>query len=542
MTNPHDPEVGGAGKDAGTANRPAEYAAKGQRPKPSPAAIANAEGAPTDIVGSFRYAFSSLRRLRMEVFGGLVVALALIPEAISFSILAGVDPRMGLFASFTMAVTIAFTGGRPAMISGAAGAIALVIVPLVAEHGVDYLIATVVLAGVLQILLAAAGVAKLMRFIPRQVMVGFVNALAILIFMAQVPHLIGVPWLVYPLVAVGILIMVFFPRVTTVIPAPLIAILVISVVVVVAGWRVPNVGDQGELPNSLPELLIPDIPWNLETLQIIAPYAVAVAFVGLMESLLTAKLVDDITEVHSDKTRESWGQGVGNIVSGFFGGMGGCAMIGQTMIGVREAGSRTRLSTLLAGIFLLILVVSLGDIVGLIPMAALVAVMIMVSVGTMDWHSIKPRTLRLMPRSETAVMLVTVAVTVFTGNLAIGVGLGVLTAMVMFARRVAHMVQVEKVSEVDVDHDGTIDERTYRITGELFFASSNDLVYHFDYAGDPDHVILDLTQADVWDASTVATLDAIRTKYEAKGKELTVIGLDGQSRDRLERLSGRLGD
>ena len=542
MTNPHDPEVGGAGKDAGTANRPAEYAAKGQRPKPSPAAIANAEGAPTDIVGSFRYAFSSLRRLRMEVFGGLVVALALIPEAISFSILAGVDPRMGLFASFTMAVTIAFTGGRPAMISGAAGAIALVIVPLVAEHGVDYLIATVVFAGVLQILLAAAGVAKLMRFIPRQVMVGFVNALAILIFMAQVPHLIGVPWLVYPLVAVGILIMVFFPRVTTVIPAPLIAILVISIVVVVAGWRVPNVGDQGELPNSLPELIIPDIPWNLETLQIIAPYAVAVAFVGLMESLLTAKLVDDITEVHSDKTRESWGQGVGNIVSGFFGGMGGCAMIGQTMIGVREAGSRTRLSTLLAGIFLLILVVSLGDIVGLIPMAALVAVMIMVSVGTMDWHSIKPRTLRLMPRSETAVMLVTVAVTVFTGNLAIGVGLGVLTAMVMFARRVAHMVQVEKVSEVDVDHDGTIDERTYRITGELFFASSNDLVYHFDYAGDPDHVILDLTQADVWDASTVATLDAIRTKYEAKGKELTVIGLDGQSRDRLERLSGRLGD
>ncbi len=559
MTNPHDPEVGGVGKDvgaapaepaasapaaapAGIANRPAEYAAKGQRPKPSPAAIANAEGAPTDIVGSFRYAFSSLRRLRMEVFGGLVVALALIPEAISFSILAGVDPRMGLFASFTMAVTIAFTGGRPAMISGAAGAIALVIVPLVAEHGVDYLIATVVLAGVLQILLAAAGVAKLMRFIPRQVMVGFVNALAILIFTAQLPHLIGVPWLVYPLVAVGILIMVFFPRVTTVIPAPLIAILVISIVVVVAGWRVPNVGDQGELPNSLPELLIPDIPWNLETLQIIAPYAVAVAFVGLMESLLTAKLVDDITEVHSDKTRESWGQGVGNIVSGFFGGMGGCAMIGQTMIGVREAGSRTRLSTLLAGIFLLILVVSLGDIVGLIPMAALVAVMIMVSVGTMDWHSIKPRTLRLMPRSETAVMLVTVAVTVFTGNLAIGVGLGVLTAMVMFARRVAHMVQVEKVSEVDVDHDGTIDERTYRITGELFFASSNDLVYHFDYAGDPDHVILDLTQADVWDASTVATLDAIRTKYEAKGKELTVIGLDGQSRDRLERLSGRLGD
>lgn len=478
----------------------------------------------------------------MEIFGGLVVALALIPEAISFSILAGVDPRMGLFASFTMAVTIAFTGGRPAMISGAAGAIALVIVPLVAEHGVDYLIATVVLAGVLQILMAAVGVAKLMRFIPRQVMVGFVNALAILIFMAQVPHLIGVPWLVYPLVVAGIAIMVLFPRLTTVVPAPLIAILVISVVVVAAGWRVPNVGDQGELPNSLPELLIPDIPWDLGTLWIIAPYAVAVALVGLMESLLTAKLVDDITEVHSDKTRESWGQGVGNLVSGFFGGMGGCAMIGQTMIGVREAGARTRLSTLLAGIFLLILVVSLGDIVGLIPMAALVAVMIMVSFGTMDWRSISPRTLRVMPLSETAVMLVTVAATVITHNLAIGVILGVVTAMIMFARRVAHMVSIEKVGEADVTGDGIIDVRTYKVRGQLFFASSNDLVYRFDYSGDPDRVTLDLSEADVWDASTVATLDAIRTKYEAKGKELTVIGLDGQSRDRLERLSGRLGD
>lgn len=496
---------------------------------------------PTGVVPSFRAAFSSPARLRTEVLAGLVVALALIPEAISFSILAGVDPRVGLFASFTMAVTIAFTGGRPAMISAATGAIALVVAPVVADHGLDYLIATVLLAGVMQILLSLAGVARLMRFIPRSVMVGFVNALAILIFMAQIPHLVGVPWLVYPLVAVGIAVMVFFPRLTTVIPAPLIAIVAITIVVVSVGWSVPNVRDQGELPASLPTLLLPDVPITVETLQIIAPFALAMALVGLMESLMTAKLVDDITETHSDKTREGWGQGVANLVTGFFGGMGGCAMIGQTMINVKASGARTRLSTLLAGVFLLILVVALGDIVGLIPMAALVAVMIMVSVGTMDWHSVHPRTLRLMPLSETLVMVVTVAATVWTHNLAIGVILGVVTAMIMFARRVAHMTTIEKVAELDTDHDGAVETRTYRVTGELFWASSNDLVYQFDYADDPEHVVLDLTDADIWDASTVATLDAVQQKYAAKGKTLSVIGLDGASQERLDKLSGRLG-
>lgn len=496
---------------------------------------------PTGVVPSFRAAFSSPARLRTEVLAGLVVALALIPEAISFSILAGVDPRVGLFASFTMAVTIAFTGGRPAMISAATGAIALVVAPVVADHGLDYLIATVLLAGVMQILLSLAGVARLMRFIPRSVMVGFVNALAILIFMAQIPHLVGVPWLVYPLVAVGIAVMVFFPRLTTVIPAPLIAIVAITIVVVSVGWSVPNVRDQGELPASLPTLLLPDVPITVETLQIIAPFALAMALVGLMESLMTAKLVDDITETHSDKTREGWGQGVANLVTGFFGGMGGCAMIGQTMINVKASGARTRLSTLLAGVFLLILVVALGDIVGLIPMAALVAVMIMVSVGTMDWHSVHPRTLRLMPLSETLVMVVTVAATVWTHNLAIGVILGVVTAMIMFARRVAHMTTIEKVAELDTDHDGAVETRTYRVTGELFWASSNDLVYQFDYADDPEHVVLDLTDADIWDASTVATLDAVQQKYAAKGKTLSVIGLDGASQERLDMLSGRLG-
>ena len=491
-----------------------------------------------------RAALRSPRQLKTEIFGGLVVALALIPEAISFSILAGVPPQVGLFSSFVMAVTIAVVGGRPAMITAATGAIALVIAPVAHEHGLDYFIATVILAGVIQIVLALLGVAKLMRFIPRSVMTGFVNALAILIFIAQLPHLFGedIPVIVYPLVLVGLVIMVLVPRLTSVVPAPLIAIVLLTIVVVVSGWKLPNVSDQGELPESLPELFIPNVPLTLETLQIIAPFALAMAIVGIMESLMTAKLVDDITDTHSNKTRESWGQGIANIASGFFGGMGGCAMIGQTMINVKQSGARTRISTFLAGIFLLVLVVTLNDIVGLIPMAALVAVMIMVSVATFDWHSIRPSTLRLMPWSETAVMLVTVIATVATHNLAVGVILGVLTAMMLFARRVAHMVHIEKVWETDVDDDGTIDIRRYAVTGELFWASSNDLVYQFDYAGDPGIVIIDLTAADIWDASTVASLDAVQSKYAARDKEARIIGLDGASLQRLERLSGKLGD
>ncbi|WP_241228288.1 SulP family inorganic anion transporter [Corynebacterium hylobatis] len=496
----------------------------------------------TGIVASFRHAFSSPARLRMEVLGGLVVALALIPEAISFSVLAGVDPRVGLFASVTMAVTIAFTGGRPAMISAATGAVALVIAPVMRDHGFEYFIATVILAGIIQIAMAALGVAKLMRFIPRSVMTGFVNALGILIFAAQLPYLWDVPWLVYPLFAAGIAIMLFFPRITSVIPAPLVTIVVLTALVVAAGWVVPNVSDMGELPSSLPEFFLPAVPLNFETLQIIGPYAFAMALVGLMESLMTAKLVDDITDVHSDKTRESWGQGVANIVTGFFGGMGGCAMIGQTLVNVRQSGARTRLSTLLAGVFLLIFVVALGDLVGLIPMAALVAIMVLVSLGTIDWHSLKPRTLRLMPLSETAVMLVTVVGTLATNNLAVGVILGVLTAMIMFARRVAHMVSIEKVSELDVDDDGQIDIRTYRVTGQLFWASSNDLVYQFDYNDTASHIVIDLSGAEVWDASTVATLDAVQQKFQARGKIVDIIGLDGQSKYRVDKLSGKLGD
>ena len=477
----------------------------------------------------------SPRLLRVEVLSGLVVALALIPEAISFSIIAGVDPRVGLFASFTMAVSIAFLGGRPAMISAATGAVALVIAPVVREHGFDYLIATVILAGVLQVALGVSGVARLMRFIPRSVMVGFVNALAILIFLAQVPHLVHVPWAVYPLVAVGIAVMVLLPRATKAVPAPLVAIVVLTLFTVFAAVAVPTVGDEGQLPRSLPSLFVPHVPFTLETLRIIGPYALAMALVGLLESLMTAKLVDDITDTHSSKTREAWGQGAANVITGFFGGMGGCAMIGQTMINVKASGARTRLSTFLAGSFLLVLVVGLGDVVGVIPMAALVAVMIMVSVGTFDWHSIQPGTLRRMPRSETVVMVSTVAVVVATHNLAIGVVVGVLVAMVMFARRVAHFTEV-----VDVAHPDD-DTRVYAVTGELFFASSNDLVYQFDYANDPRNVVIDMSQSHIWDASTVATLDAIETKYARYGKTVTITGMNASSTERHERLAGHLG-
>lgn len=503
---------------------------------PAPAPVPVVAAPEADEAHSVRAALRSPRRLRTEVLAGLVVALALIPEAISFSIIAGVDPRVGLFASFTMAVTIAFVGGRPAMISAATGAIALVIAPLVRDHGLDYLIAAVILGGLVQIAFSLLGVAKMMRFIPRSVMVGFVNALAILIFMAQLPHLQDVPWLVHPMVAVGIAIMVFLPRVMTVVPAPLVAIVLLTLVTVTASLTLPTVKDEGQLPESLPELLIPSVPLNLETLQIIAPYAITMALVGLLESLLTAKLVDDVTDTHSNKTREAWGQGVANIVTGFFGGMGGCAMIGQTMINVKASGARTRISTFLAGVFLLILVVGLGDVVGTIPMAALVAVMIMVSVGTFDWHSIHPATLRRMPLSETAVMLATVLVTVFTHNLAYGVLTGVVVAALMFVRRVAHLTTVTRLDASDDD-----DERVYAVEGELFFASSNDLVYQFDYSGDPRNIVIDMSGAHIWDASTVATLDAIETKYRARGKNVRIVGMNPDSAARHERLAGNLG-
>nr|WP_246815867.1 SulP family inorganic anion transporter [Corynebacterium sp. HMSC28B08] len=388
---------------------------------------------PLGVIPSFRFAFRSPQRLRMEVFGGIAVSLALIPETIAFSVLAGVDPAVGLYTSAIMAIAIAFTGGRPAMITAAAGAVALVSAPLVKAHGVEYLIAAALLAGIIQIILGVAGVAKLMKFITLPVMRGFVNALGILIFTAQLEHVIDKPWIVFVLLAIGIALMLVVPRFLRAIPAPLVVVVLVTIVAVVAGWRVPTVGDMGDLPRALPHVHLPQVPLEWHTFRIIAPYAVAMAIVGLVESLLTAQLVDEITDTPSSKTREACGLGVANIAGGVFGGMGGCAMIGQTMIGVNDSGARTRLSAFVAGLSLLVLLLLFNDAVGAIPMIALVAVMMVVAVRTVNWRSVDPRRVARMPWTETVVMVVTVVPTLLTHNLAVGVVLGSVLAVV-FAR------------------------------------------------------------------------------------------------------------
>jgi SulP family sulfate permease len=497
----------------------------------------------------------SATRWRIEILAAMVVGIALIPEAISFSVIADVDPRVGLFASFTMAVTIAIVGGRRAMISAATGSTALVLASVSKAHGVDYLVAAVLLAGLIQVALGVLGVAKLMRYVPRSVSVGFVNALGILLFVAQWPNLEHVPAVVYVLVAAGLAIILLFPRINKVIPSPLVAIVVITAVTVGLGMdSVPTVGDKGALPHSLPIPGLPDVPLSLHTLSIIALPAATMAIVGLLETQMTARLVDDLTDTGSDKTRESWGQGIANLVTGFFGGMGGCAMIGQTMINVK-AGAWTRVSTFLAGVFLLILVVGLNPIVSEIPMAALVAVMFVVAYSTFDWESVKPSHLKVMPRSETTVMVVTVVLTVVTENLSVGVIAGVIVAALLFARRVQNLTTVTRLGpehhhlHLHLPHlPGRREKESgpaggpavYAVSGELFFASSSDLADHFDYVGDPEEVIIDLSDSHIWDASTVAAIDQIVAKYANHGKEVELIGMNEASRDFHGNLTGRL--
>ncbi|WP_341251220.1 SulP family inorganic anion transporter [Euzebya pacifica] len=477
---------------------------------------------------------------RADLLSGLVVALALIPEAISFSIIAGVDPKVGLYASFSIAIVIAMTGGRRGMISAATGAMALVVVPLVADYGVGYLFAATVLAGVLQIGLGVLGVGSLMRFIPRTVMTGFVNALAILIFLAQVPHILltgeadaaSMLPMNLAFIAGGLVIIYGLPRITKAVPAPLVAIVALSGLAIGAGIDLPTVGDMGALPDTLPGLALPDVPFTLETLRIILPFSITLALVGLLESLLTAQLLDDMTDTNSNKNMESRGQGIANVITGFLGGMAGCAMIGQSMINHRSGG-RTRLSTLASGVFLLILILVLGDLVAAIPMAALVAVMIMVSVGTFDWNSIKPRALKHMPRAETAVMAVTVGIVVLTHNLAYGVGAGVVLSAVFFVRKVVHVVNVTSV----VDPDGH--ERLYAVSGELFFASTNELIHAFDYdAVKVSQVEIDLSEARVWDTSAVVALDTVVAKFAERGIFADVVGFN----EHAERLHSRTTD
>ena len=465
--------------------------------------------------------------VRNDVLAGLVVALALIPEAIAFSIIAGVDPKVGLYASFSIATIIAFAGGRPGMISAATGAMALVIASLVKDHGLQYLLAATVLTGVLQIIAGWIKLGVLMRFVSRSVVTGFVNALAILIFMAQLPQLTTVRRQVHAVPAAGLGITDGLPYITKVVPSPLVTIVFLTGVSIYLGLDIRTVGDMGELPDSLPVFLLPDVPLAWETLGIILPYSVTLMVVGLLESLMTATIVDDMTDTKSNKNRECVGQGVANIATGFIGGMAGCAMIGQSVINVKSGG-RGRLSTLVAGVVLLILVVFLGDWVKQIPMAALVAVMIMVSIGTFNWGSFK--NLREHPKSSSVVMLATVAVTVYTHDLARGVLTGVLLSGFFFAHKIAQILLIEAQTEDDGE------TRSYAIYGQVFFASADRFVDAFDFDASPRRVRIDLTHAHFWDITALNALDKVVLKFRRKGAEVEVLGLNEASATLVDRF------
>jgi len=466
--------------------------------------------------------------VRGDLLAGIVVALALIPEAIAFSIIAGVDPKVGLYASFSICVIIAFAGGRPGMISAATGAMALVMVTLVKDHGLQYLLAATVLTGVLQILAGVLKLGALMRFVSRSVITGFVNALAILIFMAQLPELTNVSWVVYAMTAAGLAIIYGLPYLTKAIPSPLVTIVVLTAVSIAMGLDIRTVGDMGELPSSLPVFLLPDVPLNLDTLKIILPYSMTLAVVGLLESMMTASIVDDLTDTPSNKNRECMGQGVANIATGFIGGMAGCAMIGQSVINVKSGG-RGRLSALTAGVLLLVMVVFLGRWVSQIPMAALVAVMIMVSIGTFSWDSV--RKLREHPPSSSIVMIATVVVTVSTHDLAKGVFVGVLLSGIFFAHKVGRVLRVDSSSE---DEDRT---RVYGVVGQVFFASSEAFLSAFDFKEVVPRVRIDVTRAHFWDITAVGALDKVVLKFRREGTEVEVIGMDEASSTLVDRFA-----
>ena len=463
--------------------------------------------------------------IRGDILAGIVVALALIPEAIAFSIIAGVDPMVGLYASFCIAVIISFVGGRPGMISAATGAMALLMLPLVKEHGLNYLLAATILTGVIQILFGIFKVAKVMQFIPRAVMIGFVNSLAILIFMAQVPHFLGISNATYIFVASTLLIVYVLPRFLKTIPAPLIAIIVLTAIALNTNFDLRTIGDLGTISKSLPEFFIPNVPFSLETLKIIFPYSLALAIVGLLESLLTASIVDDMTDTESNKNREARGQGVANIVTGFFGGMAGCAMIGQSVINVKSGG-RGRLSTFVAGSFLMFLIIVLGDLVVQIPMPVLVGIMIMVSIGTFDWSSFTY--IRKAPKADVTVMLVTMAIVVVTSDLSKGVIAGVILSAIFF---------VIKISKIRVKAHQTKDSIVYYVEGQLFFASVDNFVDSFDLGTQGQNIAIDFTKAHVWDDSAVGAIDKIVIKLHENKNNVTINGLNASSKKIVERLA-----
>lgn len=471
-----------------------------------------------------------LGNIRGDILAGTVVALALIPEAIAFSIIAGVDPKVGLYASFCIAVITAFVGGRPGMISAATGAMALLMVTLVKDHGLQFLLAATLLTGVFQIIAGYLKLGSLMSFVSRSVVTGFVNALAILIFMAQLPELTNVTWHVYAMTAAGLGIIYLFPYVPVIgksVPSPLVCI--VSMTAVAIYWQIDirTVGDMGQLPDTLPVFLWPDVPLNLETLRIILPYSLPLAVVGMLESLMTATIVDELTDTSSDKNRECKGQGLANIGAGLLGGMAGCAMIGQSVINVKSGG-RGRLSTLVAGTFLLIMVVFLDDWISKIPMAALVAVMIMVSIGTFSWRSLL--NLKSHPLSTNIVMLATVVVVVWTHNLALGVLVGVLLASLFFANKISHFMYVES----RLDESGST--RTYKVVGQVFFNSADKFVASFDFKEALENVVIDLTRAHFWDLTSVGALDKVVIKFRREGAEVDVIGMNEATATIVDRF------
>ncbi|MCC3355366.1 SulP family inorganic anion transporter [Bacillus sp. REN16] len=465
--------------------------------------------------------------VRGDILAGIVVALALIPEAIAFSIIAGVDPMIGLYASFCIAVTIAFFGGRPGMISAATGATALLMVTLVADHGLQYLLAATILTGIIQIIMGVLKLGRLMKFVPRSVMIGFVNSLAILIFAAQLPHFAGESWPMYAMVAGALAIIYIFPRFTKVVPSPLVAIIVMTIIAVMTNSGVRTIGDMGELPSTLPIFLLPDIPLNFETLKIIFPYSLSIAIVGLVESLLTASIVDDMTDTESDKNKEARGQGIANIVSGFFGAMAGCAMIGQSVINVKSGG-RGRLSAFVAGTFLMVLILLLKDFLVQIPMAALVGVMFMVCIGTFDWSSL--RTLHKVPITDTIVMVVTVITVVLTHDLSKGVLVGIILSALFFASKIS---KVKVTSLIAKDSY----KKVYHVSGQLFFASVTDFVNSFDFKEDVKEIDLDLSKAHLWDDSAVGAIDKIVLKYHQNGTKVNIKGLNTESNQLVEKLA-----